>query len=701
MTDTKQGTLAAGMRHLRAEWGRWWRTEDWSDTHIAHHVLNDQFRIWRSVHYRTKSEVRSNIGLLRKQQRQTQTMQMQRMAAMRQMQRSRGGGGRYGGGLGMGMGMGGSSPMIAYKTMQWAELDIKIGQREFEPSGVTPNMLAIGRGQVRARRHRAAAAWLLTAALLWAGIWLLSAAAGLIVTASAALVLLAAAWSAGRNPTKRRPPVPKLLFVPPKPVEGADPEAEPEPFAIREAGRTPRAAREAVRLALAKEKAGVEEVQLPEETSYGWRVPLVLGSGSLADLVRIVPKLTTTLRIGGNRLFVRAADPNDAALVTMHLLTKDPFADPLPYPSRTPSSCSIREAVSLGLSIEGETTPVVLAGQHVLIVAKTGGGKTSMVQALAEYATACHNAAIVDIDVKKRGLKALAPAAVRTARTNADAEQTLDELRVIAESRIAAMPPTQDMWKPTAQHPAVLVFLDEFQALSDRAKMSAVDLLRIGREAMVTLVLSTPDATRDVLGDSIADSFGVRVLLPCRLNDVSIVVGQADAVAQGWLPHLLIPSPDPDDPADAGQFFAVTPKHRTPILRYVSRLTPEEAQRRTTERIAAGLPTLTLPCPEPEAAPAAGQEVPEPVRLLRAAFAAAGDPEELSIGRVGDYLVATDPGTWAKWEDREPRQRTAMIGRALTTSLTRAGVTFTKYRMNEDGSRVTGYRLQDVREFLK
>lgn len=686
--QTRGSTLSAGVRHLRTEWGRWWRAEDLSDTFVAHHVLNDQYKLWRGTVMRTKGEVRQNIHLMKRQQRQQQTMQMQRMAAMKQAR----GGGRYGGGFGMMMG--GSSPMIAYKTMQWAELDIKIGQREFEPTGVTPNMLAVGRGQLRARRHRAALAWMTVLPLLWLGLWALSAVAGLFLTALALLVGLGAAWSAGRSPKRRRPPVPKLLFVPPKPVEGAGQEEEvQEPFPLREAGRTPKVAREAVRLALAKYGAGVEEVQLPEETSYGWRVPLVLGSGSLADLVRILPKVANPLRVGGNRIFARAADPNDAAAVTLQLLTRDPFADPLPYPVRRPGSSTIRRAVSIGLSLEGETTPVVLAGQHMLIVAKTGGGKTSMVQALAEYATACHDAAIVDVDVKKRGLKALAPLAARTARTAEDAERVLEELVSIAAARIAAMPPTQDMWEPTAEDPAVLVFLDEFQALSDRAKRAAVDLLRTGREAMVTIVLSTPDATRDALSDSIADSFGVRVMLPCRLADVPLVVGQADAVTQGWLPHLLIPSPDPDDPADAGQFFAVTPKHRQPVLRYVSRLAPEEAARRAEERVKAGLPRLTAPAPTSET-PA--EDLPWIARQLLDAFAASGQ-EEMTVADLADHLVAADPATWGRWEDR--RDRRTMIGRTIRQHLKAAGLEVETRRIDGPG-RPTVYDLAALRDAL-
>jgi hypothetical protein len=83
--------------------------------------------------------------------------------------------------------------------------------------------------------------------------------------------------------------------------------------------------------------------------------------------------------------------------------------------------------------------------------------------------------------------------------------------------------------------------------------------------------------------------------MACRGADVPLVVGRPDAVSRGWLPHLLIPSPDPDAPADAGKFHCVTPRHRDPVLRYVSPLPAEQAARLAKERLAAELPQLAPP----------------------------------------------------------------------------------------------------------
>jgi S-DNA-T family DNA segregation ATPase FtsK/SpoIIIE len=686
------GTLGTGVRHLRTEWGRWWRAEDLTDTHIAHRVLNDQYRMWRALQQRGRAEVQQNLSLLKQQQRQATQMQMQRMHMQRQ-QRARGGyGGRgYGGGMFGGMG---ASPVISYKMMQWAQLQMRMGQQEFQHLEVTPSMIQIGYGQVRSRRHLAAMLVLPALVAGWVGLWWVSVLAVLAVTATAALVFTAAAWAKGRNPSRRRPPVPKLLFVPPKPpahTELAEP--EPVPFPLREAGRDPRRTRESVSLALRKERVQVDEVGVPVETEWGWTVPLVLSGGTLGDLVKALPKMATPLRVGTNRLLAQSSDPNDAAAVTLRILLSDPFAQPLPPPMRPPLSCSITQPFSAGLSIDGETTPVVLAGQHVLIVSDSGGGKSTMVRTLAEYTTACTDAVAVDIDPTGRGLGPLGPCAARRALNPQDAEQLLAYLLAKAEARIAAMGDTVDNWVVTPDDPAIIAFIDEWPRLSKRGKELALALLRIGRKARISLVICTQDATADIMGDAVADAFGLRIMLPCRQADVPLVVGDSSAISKGWLPHLLVPSPGEWEIADAGRFYAITPRHRQPILRYVSPIDAATAAARAKERVAAGLPSL-----EPVAtAGTPGADTPEIVRLLLEAFATHGDPETLTVAQLGDYLATVDPVTWKKWDGREDRN--AMIGRTLKSRFKKAGCTVPTVRAELPG-RPTAYRLDDVRGAL-
>ncbi|MFJ9551859.1 P-loop NTPase family protein [Streptomyces erythrochromogenes] len=695
--------MGAGAAHLRAEWGRWWRTEDWSDTHVAHYVLNDQYRTWMRFQQRHKAEVQQNIGLLKEQQKHQRQAQMMQMNLQRQRQRQ----GRYGyGGYG---GAGGASPAISYKMMQWASLQMRIGQQEFRHLEITPSMLHIGRGQVRARRHWAAAGWLLALATVWVGLWWASVTASLSVTLLAAAAFALAAWSAGGSLTPRRPPVPKLLFIPPAPPAhtelAAEPDSEPQSFPIRDAGRDPRQAREAVRLALRKEGAKVAEVLVPEETAYGWKVPLVLESGTSGQLMGVLKPLATTLRVGESQILARAADPHDAALMNLQVLTRDPFADPPAYPDRTPKSCSITDPFSIGVSIDGEHTPIVLAGQSALIVARTGGGKSSMVRAMAEYTTACYDAVAVDIDPKGRGLGPLAGCAVRSARNPQDAERELQYLLDLANARIAALGPTEDNMPVTAGSPAVIGFVDEYPELTKRGKELAIKLTRIGRKSRVTLVICTTDATEGVMGEAIGDALGIRILMSCRKADVPLAVGRDDAISRGWLPHLLVPSPGEWEPADAGRYYCVTPRHREPVLRYVNHLPAGTALFIAQERTRAGLPTLswpststTTPASTSTTTPAAAKTPPPIVALLLAAFATHSDPEMLTVSQLGDYLVSVDPGTWGKWEGK--KNRPLMIGRTIQAHLKTAGLTVKSVRVTTLPNQPTGYRLADIQGAL-
>ncbi|MCC8455604.1 ATP-binding protein [Streptomyces rochei] len=679
------GTIQAGARHLRAEWGRWWRSEDLTDTHIAHLILNDQYRMWRQSHQRVNAEVSQNINLLKQQQKMATYMQMQRMA--QQKRGGHGGYGMYGGG--------GASPAVTYRMMQWAQLQMRMGQEEFKHTEITDSMLVIGRGQVQAQRHRRAAIVLPALVGTWAVLLWLSALAGLAVLAAVGVAFLAAAAVKGRNPRPRRPPVPKLLFVPsaaPAHTELAEAD-EPQPFPIREAGRDPRRAQESVSLALRKERAQVAEVAVPTETAWGWDVPLTLAGGTLGDLIRKLPPAATTLRVGTNRLLAQPADPEDSALVRVRVLTSDPFANPLPTPERAPKSGTITDRISLGLSIDGETTPIVLAGQHVLIVARSGGGKSSMVRTLADWVTSCRDAVAVDIDPMGRGLGPLAPCAVRSAYTPEAAEKELQWALDLARTRIANLPPHQDNHVPTPDDPAVIVFCDEWPRLTKEGRETGIALGDVGRKAAVTLVLCTTDATSDKLGDAIGDTFGVRILMPCRQADVPLVVGQADAVSQGWLPHLLAPSPNEHEPADAGKFYCITPTHKTPMLRYVSPLSADTAAARAKERVAAGLPAIGAP--RPAAAP---DDAPAVVKIMLAAFATEGETEALPVAVLADYLVAADPAVWGRWEGRE--DRVTMIGRTITSHLKKAGIVIPKQRLDSQPGRPMAYRLADIRSAL-
>ncbi|WKK27852.1 hypothetical protein QZH56_37005 (plasmid) [Streptomyces olivoreticuli] len=664
----ERAVLSTGAGHVKAEFGRWWKAEDLTDTHIAHRLLNTQHRLWRAERTRRIGEAKNHIKRLEDQQKRAMQLQLQ------------------------GRGYG-PSPAVSSAVMRWSTHMAKIESNDFTHVEITPQQIAAGYGQARSRRHRVAAAVAtVLAATEGAGLWWLTGPAFIATTGAAALGLLTV-WAQGRRPYRREVAIPNLTFTPPAlPKFAQDPtaEVEEEPFPVSEAGEDPRRAQAALRLALAKEKAPVREVTVPTRTAWGWQTKVILGSGTAGDIIKVLKPLATTLRVGEGRVLAAGSNPNDAAEVTLRVLMKDPFANPPALPYRPPLSCSILDEFSIGISLDGEPTDVILAGQNVIAVANTGGGKSAMVRAIAEYVTACYDAVAIDIDPTGRGLGPLRDCAARRAMTPDAAEAELERLLRLAEQRIADLPATTDNWKPTREAPAVIGFLDEYPRLTKKGKAYALDLLRIGRKARVTLVICSQDATADIMGDAVADAFGIRIMLPCRQADVPIVVGQSDAISKGWLPHVLRASPGEHDPADAGRFYCITPRHAVPIMRYVSHIDPHTALRLAQERVAAGLPSLGTA--------AAAAQLAEIAALLLAAFAAEGDPEQLPVARIVHHLRAADPDGWP-WDEETERRREG--GKKIARELKKAGLAVSSKRLDGEPGKPSGYRLADLHQALE
>ncbi|MEU9497007.1 hypothetical protein AB0D73_35260 [Streptomyces sp. NPDC048215] len=436
---------------------------------------------------------------------------------------------------------------------------------------------------------------------------------------------------------------------------------------------------------LAKRNVSVASVAPATRTPWGWETSLVMRDDTAADVVKQLARLDGDYRVGVGRTMA-AGDQTDAARVALRVLVTDPFATPPAYPVRAPRSCSILTPVSPCVSLDGGETPLILAGLHTLIVASSGGGKSSLVLSLAEYVTACTDAVAVDIDPSGKGLGPFRDVAAASALTPEAAEKELDRLLTLAKNRIADLGPTEEQVSVSAECPAIIVFVDEYPQLTKSGKSKCLDLLRIGRKARVTLIICTQDATSDIMGDAVADAFGNRIMMPCREADVPVVLHRT-AIAEGWLPHRLVPG-DSLSPADAGRCYVFAPGLRAPVLRYVIPLDPTTALQRARERAAAGLPSA--------GASAAPQAVPPFVSLLLEAFADAR-ADELPVSQIVDALAAHDRQHWTQWDAR--KDRLAMAGREIQRRLKADGVVVPTARL--DGpARPTGYRLEEIRAAL-
>jgi S-DNA-T family DNA segregation ATPase FtsK/SpoIIIE len=429
-----------------------------------------------------------------------------------------------------------------------------------------------------------------------------------------------------------------------------------EPFPIADARNRTEAA-ECVRRALASEGIQVKEVEANRRYEWGWEVTVHLLKGKPADIVTKAPDLETPLDLPQDGLLCQPMRASRGR-VLLRLVQNDPFAKMPPAPERKPNSRRMRDKQIVAYRMDGQPFDVSLLGVHVVVIASSGGGKSVILRTLGDILTACSDVLVGDLDPAGNGLAPLAEAlGVRAIGDDnmGQIEAILEKALKIAKARpnLFAELGMDDNWEPTPEDPAIVLVIDEFPQLSDRAKELAVKILRTGRKSRVQLIMAAQEATVDSLGDAIADSIALKIVGPSRHQDIKQVFGTG-AGADGWRPDRLHPAQG-EDPADAGKAYIMGCGSTEPMIYKFLMLDVKEATRRGKERAAAGRPTVGR-----RSLDAAGldhfgateadrlrSDLPKIVMMARGAFAAADDPDFLPTAAIWEYLAAHDPETWA------------------------------------------------------
>ncbi|WNV83851.1 hypothetical protein [Umezawaea sp. Da 62-37] len=375
-------------------------------------------------------------------------------------------------------------------------------------------------------------------------------------------------------------PAPILSAVPDLIEDGAGPE---DPYPLADAHTRAEAA-DCVARALRAEGVALRMAGEAVRERWGWTVPVVLRKGTPAAIVGKAADLETTLDLPAGGVLA-TADRTRRARVVLRLAERDPFATLPPALRRAPGSVSIRDRLTVGGCIDGADLALSLLGVHGVVIGNSGAGKTGALRSIADALTACRDAVVWDLDPAGVGQAPLAPALGRIERTRAGIEDALADALAYAEVRPRLMPRlgmSGADWVVSPEHPAVVILVDEYSRMSDTAKASAVELLRVGRKARVSLILAASEATSDTLGDAIADTTALKILLPCRGTDVRLVFGQGRA-AEGWRPDRLNPA-TADDPQDAGRAYVDALHHREPLLSKFRTVDDTEAATRAAER---------------------------------------------------------------------------------------------------------------------
>lgn len=359
-----------------------------------------------------------------------------------------------------------------------------------------------------------------------------------------------------------------------------------EPFPIADAHTRAEAA-DAVARALKAEGVDLRMVGEAVRQVWGWEVPVILRRGTPSQVVDRLAALETTLDLAAGGAMA-SPDRTRRARVVIRLAERDPFIGLRSASARSATplvSRSITDRLHVGSVITGEPLALGLLGVHGVVIGDTGSGKSSTLCTLADAVTDCADATVWDLDPAGTGLDVLADSIERAERTRAGIEDALADALALAEVRPhllreLGMPGRE--WVPSPEHPAVIVFIDEYPRLSNVAKEMAVEVLRIGRKARVSLLLAATEATSDTLGDAIADTTALKILHACRHADVRLVLGPS-MLGEGWRPDRLNPA-SADSPEDAGSAYVYAPHYRDPVLSKFRPVSDEDTTDRARQR---------------------------------------------------------------------------------------------------------------------
>lgn len=276
---------------------------------------------------------------------------------------------------------------------------------------------------------------------------------------------------------------------------------------------------------------------------WGWRARLSLRAGqTVADVIAQVPAIESGLgtRPGAVRV---EPDPAHAGRVLMRVLAADPHAEAIRWPGV--SVRTVTQPITLGVFEDAAPVRVSLLRRHGLLGGIAGSGKSGVLNVIVANLAACADVVLWAIDLKGgMELRPWASCLDRLATTPSEATRLLRDAVSIVEERARAMAENEArLWEPSAQHPALVIIVDEYAELAEHAPGAADaadSVARRGRAVAVTLLAATQRPTQQAMGrGAVRSQMDVRVCLRVReRRDVDLILGQG-MLAAGWSAHTL------------------------------------------------------------------------------------------------------------------------------------------------------------------
>lgn len=349
---------------------------------------------------------------------------------------------------------------------------------------------------------------------------------------------------------------------------------------------------ECVERAFAWENLGVRRVTVLGNRGKFWEIDITLKGCTPGKVNAAADQLDAHYGIKSGGTLIEP-DAADASHITMRLVTGNPFAAMAKPVVHAPNSLDITDPHNFGVCMDGSSLDLVLEGLRILLIGVSGAAKsTGAMRDLAEVITACHNAIAVEMDPVKDGLREFEGVmAAPPIRGKKDCEEWLGYLVDMAQARnkVRNRLKMGDTWVATSTHPAIFVFVDEFIYLSQDGKESFIELLRLAKQSGIYPIAAGQDATSDAMGDAIADTFTLQVMLASRWDDIRIVFGKG-AAAEGFRPDRLVPAQNKDIKNDAGQCYIKGPGLTRPLLYAWNEHSRQNIERAVKARAEAGRP---------------------------------------------------------------------------------------------------------------
>jgi S-DNA-T family DNA segregation ATPase FtsK/SpoIIIE len=293
---------------------------------------------------------------------------------------------------------------------------------------------------------------------------------------------------------------------------------------------------------------------------WGWRARFRLARGqTITDVIARIPAIESGLGTFRGAVRVYPTLDDRANRFELRVLDSDPHADAIPWPG--PSINSITEPAELGPFEDAMPCRVLFLRRHAVFGGSTGSGKSGGLNVLMGNLTACQDAIIWAIDLK-RGME-LGPWAEcidRLATTPEQATALLRDAVAVLQGRAEYLASNgRRTWEPTREMPALVIVIDEYAELTEQAPdaMHYTDTIaRLGRALAVTLIAATQRPTQKVMGQgAVRSQMDLRISFRVREpRDVDLILGQGMLKA-GWNAHKL---------NAPGKFLVSAPEHDTP-----------------------------------------------------------------------------------------------------------------------------------------